>query len=104
MANDILEPVTNPAPAPAPERGLGPDSIGEALRLLRHRARLTRDALAQHAGVSAGAISNYENDVSAPSAATLRRLTLVIAAVLGSDPTALWVEMGAVLDAQAAKQ
>ena len=37
MANDIVEVVTNPAP---PERGLGPDSIGEALRMLRHRARL----------------------------------------------------------------
>ena len=104
MASDILEVVTNPAPPSAPERGLGPDSVGEALRLLRHRARLTRDALAQHAGVSAGAISNYENDVSAPSAATLRRLTLVMAGVLGTDPTALWVEMGAVLDAQSAQQ
>jgi len=104
MAHDILETVTNPAPAPVAERGLGPDSIGEALRLLRHRARLSRDALAQHAGVSAGAISNYENDVSAPAAATLRRLTLVLAAVLDNDPIALWDEMGAILDAQAAKQ
>src|SRR5437588_6717886 len=102
MANDTVDRVTNPAPAA--ERGLGPDSIGEALRLLRHRARLSRDALAQHAGVSAGAISNYENDVSAPAAATLRRLTLVLAAVLGNDPIALWDEMGAILDAQAAKQ
>ena len=101
MANDIVEVVTNPAP---PERGLGPDSIGEALRMLRHRARLTRDALAQHAGVSAGAISNYENDVSAPSAATLRRLTLVLAALVGNDPVALWDEMGAILDAHASKQ
>ena len=104
MANDIVDVVTNPAPGHAPERGLGPDSIGEALRLLRHRARLTRDALAQHAGVSAGAISNYENDVSAPSAATLRRLTLVLAALVGNDPIALWDEMGAILDAQASTQ
>jgi len=103
MAHDIVDVVTNPA-TPAAERGLGPDSIGEALRLLRHRARLTRDTLAQHAGVSAGAISNYENDVSAPSAATLRRLTLVLAALLGNDPDALWLEMGAILDAHAAKQ
>ena len=101
MANETVDVVTNLTPT---ERGLGPDSIGEALRLLRHRARLSRDALAQHAGVSAGAISNYENDVSAPSAATLRRLTLVLGGVLGSDPVALWDEMGTILDAQAAKQ
>src|SRR5436309_15862493 len=104
MASESVSVVTNPVPATGVERALGPDSIGEALRLLRHRARLTRDTLAQHAGVSAGAISNYENDVSAPSATTLRRLTLVLAALLGNDPDALWLEMGAILDAQAAKQ
>ena len=101
MANDTADVVTTPAHT---ERPLGPDSIGEALRLLRHRARLSRDTLAQHAGVSAGAISNYENDVSAPSAATLRRLTLVLAALVDNDPIALWNEMGAILDAQASKQ
>src|SRR5438270_10670093 len=104
MSTKSLAIVPDAAPDVSRERQLGPDSIGEALRLLRHRARLSRDALAQHAGVSAGAISNYENDVSAPAAATLRRLTLVLAAVLDNDPIALWDEMGAILDAQAAKQ
>ena len=53
---------------PDPDVGLGPESAGEALRLLRYRAKLSRDDLATLVGVSAGAISNYENDVSAPSA------------------------------------
>jgi transcriptional regulator with XRE-family HTH domain len=103
MASDSLSVVTNPVPAAGADRTLGPDSVGEALRLLRHRARLSRDALAQHAGVSAGAISNYENDVSAPSAVTLRRLTLVLAGLLGNDAVALWNEMGTIIDAQAQK-
>jgi len=100
MASESVSVVTNPVPATGVERALGPDSIGEALRLLRHRARLSRDALAQHAGVSAGAISNYENDVSAPSAMTLRRLTLVLAGLLGNDPVVLWNELGTILDTQ----
>jgi transcriptional regulator with XRE-family HTH domain len=92
--------VTNALPDVQRERQLGPDSIGEALRLLRHRARLTRDALAKESGVSAGAISNYENDVSAPSAATLRRLALVLAAALETDALELWQQLGDVLDRQ----
>ena len=102
MANDIVEVVTNQAPAS--ERGLGPDSIGEALRLLRHRARLTRDALAQHAGVSAGAISNYENDVSAPSAVTLRRMARTFADLLHRDSGELWDRLGALLDLQGRRE
>ena len=99
MANEIAEVVTNPVPV-STDRGLGPDSIGETLRLLRHRARLTRDALAQHAGVSAGAISNYENDVSAPSAVTLRRISRVMADLLHRDSGELWANFGALLDLQ----
>jgi len=77
MSTKSLAIVPDAAPDVSRERQLGPNSIGEALRMLRHRARLTRDALAEGAGVSAGAISNYENDVSAPAAATLRRLARV---------------------------
>ena len=70
--------------------------------MLRHRARLTRDALAAAAGVSAGAISNYENDVSAPTAGTLRRLVLVLANALDADRAELWDQIGDVLDHQSA--
>ena len=79
---------------------LGPESMGEALRLLRQRARLSRDDLAARAGVSAGAISNYENDVSAPSAAVLRKLTLAFADALDRDPAQLWEQLGDLLDRQ----
>src|SRR3954447_19470707 len=88
------------ASAQARDRRLGPDSVGEAVRLLRHRTRMTRDALAQRTGVSAGAISNYENDVSAASASTLRRLALVFAELLEVDPSELWDQFGAILDQQ----
>ncbi len=77
---------------------LGPDSLGEALRLLRHRTRLTRDALAGRVGASAGAISNYENDISTPSAATLRRLASTFGDLLGTDPRILWDQLGALVD------
>lgn len=79
---------------------LGPDTIGEVLRLLRHRARCSRDQLAAAAGVSAGAVSNYENDVSTPSALTLRRIAVVLAEQVGSDPDQLWLELGQVMDRQ----
>lgn len=78
---------------------LGPESLGEALRLLRRRARLSRDELAGLAGLSAGAVSNYENDVSAPPAATLRILVRVLAKELRGDVGALWLQFGELLDA-----
>jgi transcriptional regulator with XRE-family HTH domain len=80
--------------------GLGPESAGEALRLLRYRAKLSRDDLATLVGVSAGAISNYENDVSAPSAVTLRRISRIMAEVLHRDSGELWDQFGALLDLQ----
>jgi transcriptional regulator with XRE-family HTH domain len=83
---------------------LGPSSVGEAIRLLRHRARLTRDALATGVGVSAGAISNYENDVSAAPAATLRRLAVVFSEALDADPSELWEQLGDILDRQSEEQ
>src|SRR5438874_8103342 len=91
--------MTRRAPSTARQH-LGPGSVGEAIRLLRHRARLTRDALASAVGVSAGAISNYENDISAPPAATLRRLAVVFAEVLDADPSELWEQLGDILDRQ----
>lgn len=78
---------------------LGPLTLGEALRMLRHRARQNRDQVALASGTSAGAISNYENDVSVPPAPTLRRISLVLATMLDVDPRELWEQFGKVMDA-----
>lgn len=78
--------------------GLGPQTLGEALRMLRHRSRRNRDQLAAAAGISAGAISNYENDVSTPSAPTLRKITVVLANLLVLEPWELWEQLGQVMD------
>ncbi len=75
-----------------------PQTMGEALRMLRHRVGLSRDALAERVGASAGAISNYENDVSAPSAATLRRIVHVLSELLDHDRDELWRDFGDLLD------
>ncbi len=99
----ILREVSDAAPAgerlvPGSPTGLWPQSLGETLRLLRHRARISRDDLAQRAGVSAGAISNYENDVSMPPALTLRRVCAALGIALGSPTAHLWDEIGLLLD------
>jgi transcriptional regulator with XRE-family HTH domain len=86
----VLEPHLTP---------LGPTSVGEALRLLRRRARLSRDELAGRARISAGAVSNYENDVSAPPAASLRRVVSVLAEALDIDRAELWEQFGQLCDA-----
>ena len=78
---------------------LGPESVGEALRLLRRRARLSRDELAGRAGLSAGAVSNYENDISAVPAANLRTLIRVLAGELAIEAAIVWQEFGELLDA-----
>ena len=78
---------------------LNPQSLGEALRLLRHRTGCSRSDLATVAGVSMGALSNYENDVSVPSASALRRLTRVMAERLDCEVPALWEQLGGTLDA-----
>lgn len=77
---------------------LEPATLGEALRLLRHRAALSRDALASITALSAGAVSNYENDVSAPSAVALRRLAHALAEAVEHDVEALWTQLGVLLD------
>jgi transcriptional regulator with XRE-family HTH domain len=86
------------------ENSLGPESAGEALRLLRYRTKLSRDDLATLVGVSAGAISNYENDISAPSAVTLRRISRIMADLLHRDSGELWDQFGALLDLQGREQ
>jgi transcriptional regulator with XRE-family HTH domain len=79
------------------------ETLGRALRLLRLRTGLTRHTLAGAAGVAAGAIANFENDVSTPSAPDLRRLTRAFAAELGNDTDDLWVHVGALLDQHVTK-
>jgi transcriptional regulator with XRE-family HTH domain len=81
-----------------PAGGLRPESLGEALCLLRRRAGITRNALAAAAGLSGAALSTYENDASAPSAAALRRLTRALADCLGCDVAELWGQLGGLLD------
>ena len=78
---------------------LAPRTLGEALRMLRHRSRQTRDQLATAAGISAGAISNYENDVSTPPAPTLRRITRAVADLLEMEHWELWEQLGKIMDA-----
>ena len=91
-------PATYAVAVPRPSY-LDPQSLGEALRLLRHRAGCSRGDLAAVVGVSTGALSNYENDVSVPSASALRRLTRVIAERLDCEVPALWEQLGGTLDA-----
>ena len=75
-----------------------PVSLGEAVRVLRRRSGYSRDQLAHEAGVSTGAISNYENGVSVPGAPTLRQIAHALAAALGHDVARVWEELGQLLD------
>ena len=77
---------------------LGPQSLGEALQLLRRRTGVSRNDLAPLVQLSPGALANYENDVSVPSAVALRRLTWVIAERLDCEVSELWEQLGEVLD------
>ena len=82
-----------------PERGVfAPISLGEALRMLRQRSRYSRDQLAREAGVSGGAISNYENGVSVPPAPTLRQIAIALSTALGHDVAEVWQQLGDILD------
>lgn len=79
-----------------------PVSLGEALRVLRQRSRYSRDQLAREAGISGGAVSNYENGVSVPAAPTLRQIARTLATALPYDVSDLWEELGRILDADGA--
>jgi hypothetical protein len=75
-----------------------PRTLGEALRLLQRRAGLNRDDMARLVGVSSGALSNYLNDATTPSASMLRRIVTLLAHRLGLEGSLLWVEFGDFLD------
>ncbi len=77
---------------------LAVETLGEALRLLQSRAGINRDDMARLVGVSNGAISNYFNGVSAPSASVLRRIANVLGKQLKTNPAVLWIELGHLLD------
>jgi transcriptional regulator with XRE-family HTH domain len=70
-------------------------SVGEALTLLRHRAKLTRDQLADQADVAKGTLSRYENDLTLkPDVRTLRRIAHVLATATGDDDAQVWHDLG----------
>jgi transcriptional regulator with XRE-family HTH domain len=75
-----------------------PQTLGEALRLLQRRAGLNRDDLAKVLEISSGALSNYMNDVSFPSAPLFRKMVNVLADRLGVEAGRVWLEMGHFLD------
>ena len=83
-----------------PTVSLSPRTLGEALRVLRHRTRVNRDELARAAGTSTGTVSNYENDVSTPAAPTLRRIVHALAPLLDVEPAQLWEQLGEIIDVQ----
>ncbi len=77
-------------------------TTGEALSLLRERAGLTQQELADRSGVAHGTLSRYERDeTDKPDATVLRKLVRVLAAACGHDPERLWQEFGELLDAAA---
>lgn len=67
------------------------ETVGEALRLMRGRAGLTRDEVAARAGLATGTVSRYEGDVTVrPEVAAVRRMLDVMADELEADPDVLW--------------
>lgn len=76
-----------------------PRTFAEALRLLRQRAGLTRDELAEVSGIAGGTISNYETGKTRqPRAADLRRVSRALARALGEDPARISEELLSLLD------
>jgi transcriptional regulator with XRE-family HTH domain len=75
-----------------------PKTLGEAIRVLQDRARMSREQLARGCGVSPASITNYLTGNTSPPAAVLRRLSNVLAEGLSIDPIQLWVELGALVD------
>lgn len=61
-------------------------SIGSRIKAARRRKGLTQEQLAQQCGVTKGAISNYENDVSTPDVEKLS----AIMECLGVDPNYIY--------------
>ncbi len=76
-------------------------TLGEALRLLLHRARLKQDALASELGVSSATVSAYLNDTSLPSAAILRRTSNLLSDRLNVRSDVLWNELGRLVESTA---
>src|SRR6266571_5203063 len=77
---------------------IAPQSLGEAIRLLQFRARLTREELASLAGISPASMTNYLYGLSSPSVAVFRRIAAVLAERLGVNPARLWMDLGALLE------
>ena len=81
-------------------RYLEPQSVPQALRLLRSQADLSRDRAAELADVDPRTLSRYESpDAVRIDVVTLRRLIVAYAEQLAIPPEALWRELGDLLDA-----
>lgn len=61
-------------------------SIGSRIKIARREKKLTQEQLARQCGVTKGAISNYENDVSTPDVEKLS----AIMECLGVDPNYIY--------------
>lgn len=61
-------------------------SIGSRIKAARREKKLTQEQLALQCGVTKGAISNYENDVSTPD---VEKLTAIMEC-LGVDPNYIY--------------
>ena len=65
-------------------------SLGKKIHELRREKDMTQEALAERMGVSAQAVSKWENDLSAPDIAALPKLAQIFGVtvdeLLGADP------------------
>ncbi len=94
------------------DQNTAPATMGERISLLRRRAELSQDALAERLGVSRQAVSKWETDQCAPDTYNLIALSRLLGAsleyiALGTQPTeALPTNLsdGASADTDAAKE
>lgn len=88
--------------APNSERhgkALEPQTIGEALSLLRRRADMTRGEAAASAKIAKSTLARYETDeVTHPSIVHLRALVLTYSGRIMTDPDAVMLELVHVVD------
>lgn len=69
------------------------ESTGEVLRTLRQRAGLSRDDLAEKAGMASGTLTRYEGNVpTQPNVVSVRAILRVLAEELGRDAEQVWAD------------
>lgn len=73
-------------------------TVGEAIRIIRQRAGVSRDALANGAGIAGGSLSRLEADQTArPSPAMIRAVMDALAEAMDVDPDDFWQQFEAFL-------